>query len=128
MGQSYNRRMPTDFFTVSSSKKRSAYDNGFAMFAPLWTDANFQAGQVTYHIYDRTKSGLSITEKYRLKHALQLAKRDTVDYGGSSAIDPSWVMVISWIDSTPRMYYNEFYEQVCLEIYSRKFELLRNCC
>ena len=115
MGQSYNRRMPADFFTVSNSKKWSA--RGFAMFAPLWADANFQEGQVTYHIYDRTNTDLSAMEKYRVKHALQLAKEDTVSYGGSSAIDPSWVMVITWFDSTPRMYYNANNEQASLDIY-----------
>ncbi|KAK2167442.1 hypothetical protein NP493_1275g00055 [Ridgeia piscesae] len=111
LGQSYNRRMPADFMTVSYNKKWSAYYRGFALFAPLWTDANFQRGRVTYHIYDRTDTKVSETEKYRVKHALQLAKEDTVEYGGSSSIDPSWVMVISWVDLTPRMYYSSYYEQ-----------------
>ncbi|KAK2167507.1 hypothetical protein NP493_1273g01022 [Ridgeia piscesae] len=111
LGQSYNRRMPADFVTVSYSKKWSAYYRGFALFAPLWTDANFQRGRVTYHIYDRTDTKVSETEKYRVKHALQLAKEDTENYGGSSSINPSWVMVISWVDNTPRMYYSDFYEQ-----------------
>ena len=114
MGQSYNRRMPANFFTLSNSKKSSAH---FAMFAPLWADANFQEGQVTYHIYDRTNTDLSVMEKYRVKHALQLAKEDTVSYGGSSAIDPSWVMVITWFNSTPRMYYDANNEQASLDIY-----------
>ena len=111
MGQSYDRRMPTDFTTVANSKKMAT--GGFAMFAPLWADANFQEGHVTYHIYDHTKTDLSLEEKIRMKHILQLAKEDTVEYGGSSSINPSWVMVISWVDHTPRMYYNELYEQVC---------------
>ena len=84
------------------------------MFAPLWTDANFQEGQVTYHIYDRTNTGLSAMEKFRVKHILKLAKEDTVNYGGSSAIDPSWVMVVTWVDSTPRMSYVPQTEEVCL--------------
>ena len=84
------------------------------MFAPLWTDANFHAGQVTYHIYDRTDTKVTETEKYRVKHALQLAREDTVNYGGSSSISPSWVMVITWVDSTPRMYYSDYFEQVSL--------------
>ena len=84
------------------------------MFAPLWTDANFHAGDVSYHIYDRTSTGLDETEKHRLKHALLLAKEDAFNYGGSSAIDPSWVMVITWQESTPRMYYDAYFEQVCL--------------
>ncbi|KAI0230808.1 hypothetical protein LSAT2_018833 [Lamellibrachia satsuma] len=111
MGQSYNRRMPADFSTVSNSKKWSGYYRGFAMFAPLWTDAKFHAGQVTYHIYDRTDTKVTETEKYRVKHALQLAREDTVNYGGSSSISPSWVMVITWVDSTPRMYYSDYFEQ-----------------
>ena len=114
MGQSYNRRMPADFSTVSNSKKWSGYYRGFAMFAPLWTDANFHAGQVTYHIYDRTDTKVTETEKYRVKHTLQLAREDTVNYGGSSSISPSWVMVITWVDSTPRMYYSDYFEQVSL--------------
>ena len=116
LGQSYNRRIPADFVTVSHSKKWSSYYRGFALFAPLWTDANFQRGRVTYHIYDRTDTKVSETEKYRVKHALQLAKEDTENYGGSSSINPSWVMVISWVDNTPRMYYSDFYEQVSFGI------------
>ena len=111
MGQPYNRRMPTDFATVGHSKRRSK--SGFAMFAPLWTDADFQEGEVTYHIYDRTSSDLKGMEKFRVKHILRLAKEDTVNYGGSSAIDPSWVMVITWVDSTPRMFYDPLIEEVC---------------
>ena len=83
------------------------------MFAPLWTDADFQAGEVTYHIYDRTSSDLKGMEKFRVKHILKLAKEDTVNYGGSSAIDPSWVMVITWVNSTPRMFYDPTIEEVC---------------
>jgi len=112
MGQSYNRRMPADFFVVSSSKKWSAYDRGFAMFAPLWTDADFQTGSVSYHIYDRTSPGLSETENHRTKHALLLAREDAVNYGGSAAIDPSWVMVVTWQGSMPRMYYDPYFDQV----------------
>ena len=119
MGQSYNRRMPADFLTVSNSKKWSGYYRGFAMFAPLWADTNFLDGQVTYHIYDRTDTKVTGTEKYRVKHALQLAREDTVNYGGSSSINPSWVMVISWVDNTPRMYYSEYFEQVSLGLIAR---------
>ena len=114
MGQPYNRRMPADFTTVASNKKRSSARNGFAMFAPLWADANFKAGRVTYRVYDRTDSRLSATEKLRMKHILQLAKEDTALYGGSSAIDPSWVMVVTWEDATPRMFYRPRVETVRL--------------
>ena len=119
LGQSYNRRMPADFATVAWSKKWSSYYRGFALFAPMWTDANFQNGEVTYHIYDRTDTKVSETEKYRVKHALHLAKEDTVEYGGSSSINPSWVMVISWVDNTPRMYYSSYYEQVSVCIFNK---------
>ena len=112
MGQPYNRRMPTGFATVGHSKRR--LKRGFAMFAPLWTDANFQKGDVTYHIYDRTSTDLNANEKFRVKHILRLAKEDTVNYGGSSAISPSWVMVITWVDSTPRMFYDPTDDMVCL--------------
>ena len=119
MGQSYNRRMPTTFYTVSKSKKELASEDGFAMFAPLWTDANFQKGHVRYHIYDRTNYRLSEGEKNQQKHVLQLAKEDAHNYGGSSALDPSWVMVVTWEGSKPRMsyhsYYYWYYEQVSLD-------------
>ena len=119
MGQSYNRRMPTTFYTVSKSKKELASEDGFAMFAPLWTDANFQKGHVRYHIYDRTNTRLGEGEKYLQKHVLQLAKEDAHNYGGSSALDPSWVMVVTWEGSMPRMsyhsYYYWYYEQVSLD-------------
>ena len=114
MGQPYNRRMPADFTTVAKNKKRSSARSGFAMFAPLWADANFKNGRVTYRVYDRTDSRLSVTERLQTKHVLQLAKEDTALYGGSSAIDPSWVMVVTWVDVTPRMFYRPRVETVRL--------------
>ena len=46
------------------------------------------------------------------QHVVDHAKDDVLSYGGVSETDVTWVMVITWENMTPRMYYSPFYDSV----------------
>ena len=113
MGTSYESRTPTKFEDMlSASKKEAVAKSGFAMFAPMWTDADARHGDVFYHVYNRATKDVSDNNKARARHAMTMAAEDVRQFGGLSDVDPSWVMVITWVDMLPRASYNPPYDQV----------------
>ena len=113
MGASYNSRIPTKFEDMlSASKKVAVKKSGFAMFTPMWTDADASEGDVFYHVYNRATEGVSDDKKARARHVMTMAAEDVRQFGGLSDVDPSWVMVITWADMIPRGSYNQQYDRV----------------
>jgi len=47
-----------------------------------------------------------------MQHAVDHAKDDVVENSGVSVTDVTWVMVITWSDMLPRMYYSTEYDLV----------------
>ncbi|KAI0221528.1 Mucin-like protein [Lamellibrachia satsuma] len=112
MGSSYKGRTPTRFEDMfSASKKEAVAKSGFAMFAPMWTDADARQGHVFYHVYNRATEGVSADNKARTRHAMTMAAEDVRQFGGLSDVDPSWVMVITWADMLPRASFNPHYDK-----------------
>ena len=97
---------------LSASKKEAVAKLGFAMFGPMWTDADARQGDVFYHVYNRATEGVSDDNKARARHAVTMAAEDVRHFGGLSDVDPSWVMVITWANMLPRASYNPHYDKV----------------
>ena len=97
---------------LSASKRRTVAKSGFAMFAPMWTDADARHGDVFYHMYDGATVGLSDDNKARARHARTMAAEDVRQFGGISDVDPSWVMVITWTNMLPRSFYRRSLDKV----------------
>jgi len=51
---------------------------------------------------------------YFFQHAIDHAKDDILAYGGVSVTDVTWVMVITWSNMIPRLYYSELIETVSM--------------
>ena len=47
-----------------------------------------------------------------MQHAVDHAKTDVIARGGVSVTDVTWVMVITWSNMTPRMYYDPSIDRV----------------
>ena len=113
MGASYESRTSTKFEDMlSASKKEAVAKSGFAMFAPMWTDADALKGDVYYHVYNRATKDVSDDNKARARHATTMAAEDVKKFGGLSDVDPSLVMVITWANILPRVSYNPTYDKV----------------
>ena len=97
---------------LSASKKVAVKKSGFAMFTPMWTDADASKGDVFYHVYNRATEGVSDDNKARARHAMTMAAEDVRQFGGLSDVDPSWVKVITWADMIPRASYKQQYDRV----------------
>ena len=102
--------MFTEMF--SAAKTKTVEKDGFAMFAPIWTDSNAKEGHVFYHSYDRAIAGLSDDDKARTMHAMTLATEDVRNVGGPSNFRPTWVIVITWENVLPRMSYDQENDKV----------------
>ncbi|KAK2165544.1 hypothetical protein NP493_1362g01015 [Ridgeia piscesae] len=111
-GLNFESRYPDRLskYLLVNTKRNIAQKKGFAMLAPLWTDNDARKGKVYYHIYDLTQPGSTLTDKARVKHAVDYAKDDVVENSGVSVTDVTWVMVITWSDMLPRMYYSTEYD------------------
>ncbi|KAI0210407.1 Mucin-like protein [Lamellibrachia satsuma] len=100
----YPHRLNKDI--LSYAKRQTAKKQGFAMLAPLWTDNDARTGDVYYHIYDLTQPGSTSSDQARVKHAIDHARYDVITSGGLSVTDVTWVMVVTWKDMVPRLYYS----------------------
>ncbi|KAI0221767.1 Dedicator of cytokinesis protein 1 [Lamellibrachia satsuma] len=111
-GLNFERRFPDTLSKnlFSYTKRQTANKQGFAMLTPLWTDNDARSGAVYYHIYDLTKPGSTAADQARVKHAVDQARRDVIAHGGVSITDVTWVMVITWSQMLPRMYYWSEYD------------------
>ena len=104
--------MPIKFKDMlSASKKKVVGKSGFAVIAPMWTDADATKGDVFYHVYDRATERLS-DDKVNTSYVMTLAAEDVMTYGGLSDVHPSWVMVVTWVDQLPRASYNPLNDKV----------------
>lgn len=59
---------------------------------------------------------ICIAYVFATQHALNHASDDITDKGGVSVTDVTWVMVITWSQMVPRMYYRSSYDSVSLYI------------
>ena len=107
LGASYISRTPNMFVDMfSPTKKADIYKSGFAMFAPMWTDCNAKEGNVFYHVYDGSTVGLSDTAKARAQYTWTKAKADVKKFAGLAEFTPTWVMVVTWENTLPRISYD----------------------
>ena len=84
------------------------------MVAPFWVDNDARYGRVFYHIYDATVGDNAESEKARTREMLKMAEKDAIEHGGVSQVDPSWVLVVTWTDMVPRVWYNAYADHVCI--------------
>ena len=110
----YDGRWPRRFDMMLSPYKRQQVKKhtGFGMLAPLWGDNDARYGQVYYHIYDTTTDHGTELMRQRTNELLKLAKKDAIEYGGMSEVDPTWVLVVTWDEMLPRVWYNAHSDQV----------------
>jgi len=97
---------------LSWRKQQQVKQTGFGMIAPMWADNDANYGHVYYHMYDTTTYGITELERERTSHILKLAKKDAIDSGGMSEVDPTWVLVVTWAEMVPRVWYNAWSDQV----------------
>ena len=91
-------------------KRQQVKQTGFAMVAPFWVDNDARYGHVFYHIYDATDDD----NMERTREILKLAEKDAIEHGGVSEVDPSWVLIVTWTDMVPRVWYNANADHVCI--------------
>ena len=87
------------------------------MLAPLWSNTDVpewsseSGNNVYYHIYDRTDaSQKSPNDRAVLDYVLNKAQEEALEYGGVSHVDPSWVMIVTWVNMMPRV--KPYHDQV----------------
>ena len=83
------------------------------MVAPFWVDNDARYGHVFYHIYDATDDD----NMERTREILKLAEKDAIEHGGVSEVDPSWVLIVTWTDMVPRLWYNAHADHVCIIVF-----------
>ena len=110
MNTPFDGRQPKPGFQsmFDSVKKAAARKKGFVMIAPLWTDNDARQGKVFYHIYNL---GADDSDPYTAATVFQRAQTDLSDISYTD-VDVSWVIVITWVDMLPRMWYNPLVDQV----------------
>lgn len=122
LGEEFTRCTPGSFDSLLNNRKRqSVRQSGFAMLAPLWSDTHVSSSatfssytNVYYHIYDSTDTlTRDVDETVTMNYVLEKAKDDAMNYGGVSDIEPTWVMVITWKNMQPRLWYRPYVEKVC---------------
>ena len=80
------------------------------MIAPLWTDNDARYGKVFYHIYDSAMGDQSTAAGTVFGRAANDMKKYT-----SHNDDASWVLVITWTDMVPRLWYSPILDKVCAQ-------------
>lgn len=92
---------------LDSAAYTKASKEGFAVLAALWVDNDQSAGSsaVYYHLYDSsdayTPSKAALTSAVMSK-----ASQDAKTYGGYASFTPTQVLVVTWADQLPRVFYD----------------------
>lgn len=71
--------------------------------------------KVYYQVYDKaSRFQMTPTEYARWETIANRTKADAINYGGTATFDPTWVLVVTWVNQLPRVHYDSATETVSL--------------
>jgi hypothetical protein len=96
-----------------------ASQQGLAIIASLWVDQDQELGssKVWYHLYDTNDiynpSLATITQE-----VIDRANSDALKYGGFTTFSTTQVIVATWENQLPRVWYDPLHDKVRLQLLS----------